>query len=180
MGKGSDAFRTGRAGQHVGVPSPPTPPAPRTPHRSAGRAPEDEPPSSALDAALARVGDRWSLLVVDALLDGPRRFGELQAAVPGIATNVLTQRLRHLETARVVLPRPYSQRPLRSAYELTGAGRELGGALRLLAQWGSDGLPGSATTPAHAACGTPLEARWWCPTCDQPVEHPNLDPVIWA
>ncbi|MCL2393996.1 MAG: helix-turn-helix transcriptional regulator [Acidimicrobiaceae bacterium] len=140
----------------------------------------EEPPASALDAALARVGDRWSLLVVDALLDGPRRFGELQEAVPGIATNVLTQRLRHLEHARVVLPRPYSQRPLRSAYELTGAGRELGGALRLLAQWGSDALPGAASTPAHAACGTPLEARWWCPTCDQLVEHPNLDPVIWA
>lgn len=118
--------------------------------------------------------------MVDALLDGPRRFGELQAAVPGIATNVLTQRLRHLENARVVLARPYSQRPPRSAYELTGAGRELGGALRLLTQWGSDALPGPSTTPAHAACGTPLEARWWCPTCDQPVEHPDDDPVIWA
>lgn len=118
--------------------------------------------------------------MVDALLDGPRRFGELQAAVPGIATNVLTQRLRHLESARVVLPRPYSERPLRSAYELTGAGRELGGALRLLAQWGSDALPGPATTPAHVACGTPLEARWWCPTCDHAVEHPDDDPVIWA
>jgi len=126
------------------------------------------------------VGDRWSLLVVDALLGGPRRFGELQAAVPGIATNVLTQRLRHLEHARVVLPHPYSQRPLRLAYGLTGAGRELGGALRLLAQWGSDAHPEAATTPAHSACGTALEARWWCPTCDQLVEHPDDDPVIWV
>lgn len=145
----------------------------------------EKPAASALDAALARVGDRWSLLVVDALLDGPLRFADLQAAVAGIATNVLTGRLRHLENARVVLPRPYSQRPLRQAYELTAAGRELAGALRLLAQWGSeaegsDALAEQPSTPAHVACGTPLEARWWCPTCDEPVEQPDLDPVIWA
>jgi len=168
------------SGQHVGVPSPPSRRASQPGQPTARPATSEEPPSSALDAALAQVGDRWSLLVVDALLDGPRRFGELQEAVPGIATNVLTQRLRRLEAARVVLPRPYSERPLLSAYELTGAGRELAGALRLLAQWGSDALPGAASTPAHVACGTPLEARWWCPTCDELVEHPDEDPVIWA
>ena len=81
------------------------------------------------------VGDRWSFLLVEALLDGPRRFGELQVAVAGIATNVLTQRLRSLEATRVVVARPYSVRPRRVAYELSSAGRELAGALRLLAQW---------------------------------------------
>src|SRR5437660_1518138 len=50
-----------------------------------------------LEAALDRVGDRWSLLVVEALLDGPRRFGELGDALPGIAPNILTDRLRRLE-----------------------------------------------------------------------------------
>ena len=58
------------------------------------------PTANALAGALARVGDRWSLLVVDALSDGPRRFADLEAAVPGIATNVLTQRLRRLEADR--------------------------------------------------------------------------------
>jgi len=51
----------------------------------------------ALDHALAAIGDRWTLLVVAALLDGPQRFGDLQETVPGIATNVLTQRLRALQ-----------------------------------------------------------------------------------
>jgi len=126
----------------------------------------------ALDDALSRIGDRWSLLVVAALLDGPRRFGELQAAVSGIATNVLTQRLRALEAGEIVVARPYSRRPLRSAYHLTATGRELAGALRLLSQWGADAAgPGSGTVaPAHQACGTQLEVRWWCPTCDQAVE----------
>ena len=47
---------------------------------------------SALADALAAVGDRWTLLLIAALLDGPRRFGELQEEVEGIAPNVLTQR----------------------------------------------------------------------------------------
>jgi DNA-binding HxlR family transcriptional regulator len=160
------------AGQHGGVPARPLPPRP---------IPMEAP--SALENALAQVGDRWSLLVVEALLDGPRRFGELQERIAGIATNVLTQRLRHLAAARIVVARPYSQRPLRSAYELTASGRELAGALRLLAQWGADheghiSLSDAATT--HAVCGTPLEARWWCPTCDLPVDHPGDGPTVWA
>jgi DNA-binding HxlR family transcriptional regulator len=124
-------------------------------------------PRSALAHALASVGDRWSLLVVEALSDGPRRFGDLEAALPGIATNVLSQRLRHLEAERVVLAVPYSRRPPRYAYELTEAGRALGGAVRLLTQWSADHRGGEAETPAHADCGTPLVARWWCPTCER-------------
>jgi DNA-binding HxlR family transcriptional regulator len=145
------------------------------------RSPPVQPRSpSALEAALARVGDRWSLLVVDALLEGPRRFGELQATVPGIATNVLTQRLRHLEGARVVVARPYSERPRRSAYELTAAGRDLAGVLRLFAELGADAQPGQVSTPTHAACGTALQATWWCPTCDLPVDDPDDGPIVWA
>ena len=53
--------------------------------------------ASSLEVALDRVGDRWSLLLVEALLDGSRRFNELGEALPGIASNILTDRLRHLE-----------------------------------------------------------------------------------
>ena len=57
-----------------------------------------EPASSPLAAALDSVGDRWTLLLVEALLEGPRRFGDLQEQLPRIAPNVLTQRLRRLES----------------------------------------------------------------------------------
>ena len=124
-------------------------------------------PSTPLSEAVTRVGDRWALLLVHALLGGPRRFNDLLAELPGIAPNVLTQRLRHLEREGVLVATPYSQRPLRVVYELTGAGQELAGALRLLAQWGAGaGRGGDDAEPLrHPACGTPLEARWWCPTC---------------
>src|SRR5262252_8597230 len=91
---------------------------------------------SALADALAAVGDRWTLLLIAALLDGPRRFGELQEEVEGIAPNVLTQRLRALERNALVVARPYSERPPRFVYELSTAGLELAGVLRLLAGWG--------------------------------------------
>lgn len=130
-----------------------------------------QPIPSPLQLALERVGDRWSLLVVESLLDGPRRFNELQAALPAIAPNILSDRLKRLERDRIVVARPYSRRPVRLGYELTIDGRELASALRLLADWGARS-GGSHGTEAlrHEACGTPLETRWYCPTCARNVE----------
>jgi DNA-binding HxlR family transcriptional regulator len=133
--------------------------------------------SSPLAEALATVGDRWTLLVVEALLEGPRRFNDLLGQIPGIAANILSERLKRLEREALLVARPYSQRPPRSAYELTAEGKELAGALRLLAHWGA-GHADPAELPRHPACGTPIEVRWYCPTCDRLVddeaEHADL------
>jgi DNA-binding HxlR family transcriptional regulator len=131
----------------------------------------DAPAPTPLELALERVGDRWSLLLVEALLDGSRRFNELQEGVAGIAPNILADRLRRLEREGVVHARPYSDRPPRMEYALTAAGRDLAGALRLLADWGARRSPDSEPM-RHALCGTPLEARWYCPTCTVLVEDP--------
>src|SRR3954466_16404914 len=148
-------------------------------------------PPSALATALDRVGDRWSLLLVESLLAAPRRFNELSDAVPGIAPHILADRLRRLERARILVATPYSRRPLRMEYALTADGRELAGALHLLAGRGSPGggaagppplradwgsrRGGAGEPPRHQACGPPLEARWHCPTCDRTVAEPETD-----
>jgi DNA-binding HxlR family transcriptional regulator len=131
-------------------------------------------PASALEAALDRVGDRWSLLVVDALMDGPRRFGELRDVLPGIAPNILTDRLRRLERERILVASPYSTRPPRMEYALTGDGRDLASTLRLLAAWGSRRTGGEPLR--HDRCGTALEARWFCPTCGEAVTDSEIAP----
>ncbi|MDP9388783.1 MAG: helix-turn-helix transcriptional regulator [Actinomycetota bacterium] len=129
--------------------------------------------ASALEWALAQVGDRWSLLIVHALLGGAKRFGELSEALAGIAPNILSQRLKHLERAGIVVSEPYSSRPARFAYDLTASGRELAGALHLLAQWGSGRSEGEGVQ--HEACGTAMEPRWWCPTCERAVDDAEDD-----
>ena len=123
---------------------------------------------SPLAAALERVGDRWSFLLVETLLDGSRRFNELIEQMPGLAPNILTDRLRRLERDGILRATPYSKRPPRMEYALTADGRDLAGALRLLADWGARRSPAGTELHdpiRHASCRTPLEARWYCPTC---------------
>jgi DNA-binding HxlR family transcriptional regulator len=87
--------------------------------------------------ALDQVGDRWELLIVRELMLGQRRFTDLAEALPGIGSNILTSRLRDLESGGIVrkkkLPPPWSL----TVYELTERGRELDAVLRSLAQWGA-------------------------------------------
>lgn len=87
-----------------------------------------------LARALDVVGNRWSLLIVRELLRGPARYGQLQAGLPGISTNLLAERLRELEEAGVV------QRQLDTdsngvAYALTPWGSELRGPIAALVNW---------------------------------------------
>src|ERR1700744_2772156 len=123
------------------------------------------------------VGGGWQpamLLVVEALLGGPQRFNDLLGQIPGIAANILSERLKRLEREGLLIARPYSERPPRAAYQLTAEGTDLAGALRLLARWGARHADLAEAT-RHTACGTPLEARWYCPTCDYLVDHEPRD-----
>jgi DNA-binding HxlR family transcriptional regulator len=132
-----------------------------------------------LDAALERVGDRWSLLIVDALLERPRRFGDLEEAVPGLAPNVLAARLRRLQGDGLVMALPYSARPARYEYRATEDGRQLAGALRLLSHWGAQASGRESERPRHRVCGTPLEAHWYCTSCEQLADGSD-DGVAWV
>ena len=116
---------------------------------------------------------------MSALLPGPQRFNDLLAAVPGIAPNVLSQRLKQLERDGIVVAQPYSRRPVRVAYELTDDGAGLAGALRLLADWGARHAS-RAEGMRHATCGTPLEAHWYCPTCARPVDEAEAPELVFV
>jgi DNA-binding HxlR family transcriptional regulator len=129
-----------------------------------------EDSSGPLNRALERIGDRWSLLIIDSLQGGPLRFSDLSERVIGIAPNILSSRLSRLEGEGIIVSSPYSERPLRHVYELTGAGRDLAGALRLLAHWG-DRQSDEGEAIRHELCGTPLEAHWYCASCDRIVDQ---------
>lgn len=127
-------------------------------------------PVSPLAATLEKIGDRWSLQVVEALLESPKRFGDLEGAVEGIAPNILSARLKHLERAGLVASTAYSERPVRFEYALTSSGAELAGVLRMLAHWAArQGADSEAVR--HITCGTPVEPQWFCPTCAARVDE---------
>ena len=110
--------------------------------------------------------------MVAALLDGPRRFNELQEELEGIAPNVLSARLKAPDRAGARGRRSRTPSARRaSSYELSESGRELAGALRLLADWGA--RAGGRRAATARACGTALEARWWCPACEVVVDDPD-------
>ena len=143
-------------------------------HRRSTRA-----PSTPLADALARVGDRWTLLVVAALLEGEKRFNELQDELDGIAPNVLSGAAEAARRAgRSWWRAPYSERPPRFVYELTECGRELAGALRLLADWGARVGGRRRAAPPRAPAARALEARWWCPDCEQVVDDAGEGDVV--
>jgi DNA-binding HxlR family transcriptional regulator len=95
----------------------------------------------ALAHTLEVVGGRWTLLIILELMAGPCRFTDLLAGLPGISTNLLSQRLKRLEqqgiVCRRILPPPEGS----NVYELTPAGKALQQALVELGDWGSHFLP---------------------------------------
>ncbi len=88
----------------------------------------------ALALSLDRIGDRWTLLIVRELLIGPRRYTDLRTALPGIATNLLADRLRRLERDGIVALT--TSEPGAARYELTSFGRELETPILALVRWG--------------------------------------------
>lgn len=84
-----------------------------------------------LAKALDHVGDRWTLLIVRELLIGSRRYSEIRSALPGIATNLLADRLRDLQSDGIIRRAEPDGR-----YELTEFGRELEKGIHELVRWG--------------------------------------------
>ncbi len=85
--------------------------------------------------ALSILERRWVGLVLRVLLEGPHRFNEILAGVPGITDTLLTHRLRELEAEGLVERRVHTGSPVRVEYEMTEAGRALNRVMRAIAEW---------------------------------------------
>ncbi len=100
----------------------------------------------ALAHGLELVGERWALLVVRELLLGPKRFTDLQADLPGVSADVLSQRLKELQAAGLLRRRRLGPPAPAWVYELTGWGAQLEPLITGMAQWASQ----SPALPVHA------------------------------
>jgi len=94
-----------------------------------------------VNETIARVADKWTLLVLEALEEaGPRRFSDLGRAVPGISQKMLTQTLRQMEREGLVTRTCYPEVPPRVEYELTSLGHELGEAFCGVWTWAENNI----------------------------------------
>jgi len=89
----------------------------------------------AVRSVLSRVGDKWSILIIVLLGDGPKRFNEIKRIVGGISQRMLTLTLRGLERDGLVTRTQYPTIPPRVVYELTQLGRSLRNAVEPLGAW---------------------------------------------
>jgi DNA-binding HxlR family transcriptional regulator len=87
-------------------------------------------------AAVELVGKRWNGAILAVLMDGCLRYSQLALAVPGLSERLLTERLKELEAAHIVVRRILPGPPVGVEYELTEAGRDLGPAIAAIAEWG--------------------------------------------
>jgi DNA-binding HxlR family transcriptional regulator len=124
-----------------------------------------------LEHVLDVLGDRWTWEVLSAAFFGKRRFDDIQAET-GMATNILSDRLRRLVTDGILTRSPYQQRPERHEYRLTPKGLDLFPAMTMLTRWGDRWLADKRGPPlllVHKTCGKPLDARVVCSACGVPL-----------
>ena len=99
---------------------------------------------AALSDALKVVGHKWTLLIVEDLLGGPRRFTEIERSLGGANPKMVTARLRELEAAGVVSRAVYAEVPPRVEYALTDRGSELRPVIEALRRFGTRAARGRA------------------------------------
>ena len=92
----------------------------------------------AVSSILARIGDKWSVLIIVLLGGGPKRFNEIKRMVGGISQRMLTLSLRGLERDGLVRRTQFATIPPRVEYELTHLGASLWEAVKPLAKWAQD------------------------------------------
>jgi len=109
--------------------------------------PQDARSTCPVACLLDLVGDRWTLLVVRDLFLGKERFDEFRASPEGIATNILSARLRKLEDDGFVERVPSPTHASRATYRLTRKGRSLAPVLSAMRDWGLAHVRGTRAFP---------------------------------
>jgi DNA-binding HxlR family transcriptional regulator len=103
--------------------------------------------------AIQLLGKRWTGLILDSLMDGPRRFCELTATVEGLSDRVLSDRLRELEAEGIIERLVYPQIPVRVEYRLTEKGHDLKPVVQSIHEWAQQWIPLPQTVDEQTAEG---------------------------
>jgi DNA-binding HxlR family transcriptional regulator len=129
--------------------------------------------------SLEVIGERWTLLIVRDVMNGNRRFDELQKGL-GVARNVLAARLQRLVEENILERRSYQTSPERFEYFLTEKGLDLWPALVALLAWGDRHSPAPNGPPmliVHKECGGAVSDRGICERCGDVLHARDARPL---
>ncbi len=104
------------------------------------------PDDCAVERALSVVGAKWTLVVLHNLMDGPKRFSDLQRHIPAVSPKMLTVRLRDLEQLGLLTRTIHAEMPPRVEYQLTSQGRSLRPIIASIKRWGRRLRPAKRAT----------------------------------
>lgn len=120
------------------------------------------------------IGDRWSLLILHRLLSGCGTYKELQDSLEGIPSNLLSERLKSLESEGLLTSELYQDHPPRYRYTPTKSGEDLDDIFNSIILWGEKHLRTCYKQLVHDTCGQGIVQQYYCPHCDTIVSPEHL------
>ena len=120
------------------------------------------------------IGDRWSLLIVHEIFNGQNQFNEIKKALPGISSNLLSERLKYLEKQGLIQSALYSDHPPRYQYTITKSGQDLETVFNALIIWGSQHLQKCYKKLIDPETGDEVEIAYINKKTGQPVERAKV------
>lgn len=121
------------------------------------------------------IGDKWTLLILHAIFVGKHSYKELQAALTGIPTNLLSTRLKALEQDGLIEMTLYQAHPPRYEYHLSEAGKDLEDVFNVLVLWGEAHLTKCYKRLSHKECHAPVHIAYICEDCGKVVDRSELE-----
>lgn len=132
---------------------------------------------SLLRGSVEIMGDRWSALIMRSIFLQENRFDAIMVDA-GIASNILSERLKKLTQLEVLKATPYQQNPVRYEYALTRKGFDYYSVITMLMFWGDKYYPSEKGPPVlltHIDCGKPLNPYVSCDSCGKALTQQNVE-----
>ena len=116
------------------------------------------------------IGDRWTLLIIHEILIGNTTFNNIKKALDGISSNLLSDRLKHLEESGLITSTLYSSHPPRYQYTLTTSGKALEDVFNAIIIWGTEHLEKCHKKLIHQTCNHQVDITYHCSHCNENVD----------
>lgn len=120
------------------------------------------------------IGDKWTLLILHAIQVENHTYKEIAESLPGIPTNLLSNRLKELEKDELITCSLYQNHPPRYQYELSEKGNELNDICNAIALWGENHVKSCGKRVSHKKCKHPVKIKYYCEHCNTYVDSDEI------